>query len=298
MDRKETEKLERERARLEEARARLEAERQRFEDERQRLEDEKERMEDERERLREEAEEMKEEGREASREKAESRIEELRERAEQMSEARRERLERMGEQIEKAMEGVQEQIENSISGIDFEEVGRKLDRAAKDIEIHVSGFSKNVGVLNLKDITAEELEKMGEIRNAGIIIAPEELIGRVSSKITKNLGTVVPYKKGWRIYSGSTELSREMLEALDEPIDFVQTGYMNVPGDVPADLIKAKVRSFHNYGQISATEATYGILMARCLENYGGITKNGHFGDDDEIPEPPQPPRPPRAPRD
>lgn len=294
MDRKETEKLERERAKLEAARARLEEERQRFEDERQRLEDERERLEDEKERLEDEAEDIKEENEEAAREEAEAKAESLREKAECISEAHRERLERMGEQIERAMEGVQEEIENSLSGIDFEGIGRKLDNAAKEMEIHGDRFSKNVGVLNLKDITAEELEKMGEIRNAGIIIAPEELIGRVSSKISKNLGTVVPYRKGWRIYSGSTELSKEMLEALEEPIDFIQTGYMEVSGDVAPELIKAKVRSFHNYGHVSATDRTYGILMARCLENYGQISKNGDGAEDCDIPEPPAPPRPPK----
>ncbi len=294
MDDNESEEIEKKRARLETTRARLEDERDRVEDERQRLEDEKDRIENEMERLEEEAEEMKEEGEEAAREKLEKRMEELKRKAERLTGARRERVEKMAEQIEKAMEGVQEEIENSLFGLDFDETGRKMDRAAKDIEVQIGQFSKNVGVLNLKDITAEELEKMGEIRNAGIIIVPEEYIGRISAKITKNMGTVVPYRKGWRIYSGSTELSKEMLEALEEPIEFVQTGYMEVSKDVTADLIKDKIRSFHNYGHLFATESTYGILMARCLENYGQISKNGNGGSDSDIPEPPAPPKPPR----
>jgi len=311
MESKEIEKLEKERAKLERAREKLEEERQRFEDERQamedarqELEDARQELEDERESLVEEKEDMKEDEREQARDRVEQHREMLRERAEALVDAQREKLERMAAQMEKAMEGVQEQIENSIAGIDFgkieedirrsiPEMEKGLAQAEKHIEISMDRDMKNVGVLNLKDITPEELDRMGEIRNNGIIIAPEELMGRVSSKITKNMGTVVPYKKGWRIYSGSTELSREMLESLGEPIDFIQTGYMEVSKDVTADLIKDKIRSFHNYGQVSATSDTYGILMARCLENYGQISKNGNGGND-EVPEPPRPPKPPR----
>nr|QOV09136.1 hypothetical protein HULAa36F11_00019 [uncultured Thermoplasmata archaeon] len=298
MDRNEVEKLERERAKLEKARERLEEERQKFEDERQameearqELEDERDALDDEKEALEEEAEDMKEEERERIRDVIEQHREMLREKAEQLNERQREKMEKLSEQLEKAMEGVQDKIENSIAGIDFGEMGNGADKDLKDMgrdmkniarEIRICQDTKNVGVLNLKDITPEELDKMGEIRNAGVIIAPEELIGRISAKISKNMGTIVPYKKGWRIYSGYMEFDRAMLEALEEPIEFISIGYLSVEKDVSAELLKAKIRAFHNYGQVSATEETYGIIKSKCLENYGQINKNGH--DEEESP--------------
>ncbi len=303
MERDEREKMERERARLEDARARLEEQRDRVEDERQRLEDERDRILDEMEQLEEEAEEMNEDGKEAAREKIDERMEKLRMKAERLTGLRHERLEKMAEHIEKALEGIQEQIENSIAGIDFSAMGESLHKGfnemekglknmEKEIRISVENDMKNVGILNLKDITPEELDKMGEIRNMGIIIAPEELMGKISSKVVKNMGTIVPFRKGWRIYSGHTELDKSMLESLEEPIEFIHTGYMSIDKDVTPDLIKAKIRAFHNYGQISATEETFGILMSKCLENYGHISKNGDAEDyDEEIPEPPRPPK-------
>jgi hypothetical protein len=295
MDRDEKEKLEKERAKLEEARARLEDERDRVEDERQRLEDERDRIDDEMERLEEEAEEMKEEDEEAAREKVEERMEELRKKAERLTGIRHERLEKMAEQIERSLEGVQEEIENRLFGIDFGKMEEDLRNSTpkmkggpaqteKDIEISLDRDTKNVGILNLKDITPEELDKLGEIRNSGVIIVPEELMGKLSSKVTKNIGEIIPYRKGWRIYSGQTDIDKSMLDALEEPIEFIHIGQMTISKDVTADIVKAKIKAFHNYGHVSATEATYGIIMARCLENYGQISRDGDDGDEDAGP--------------
>jgi vacuolar-type H+-ATPase subunit E/Vma4 len=287
MDDKEMKKLKKEREKLEEARERLEEELERLEDRRQA-------MEDAREELEENAREMEENERERARDRIDEHREMLRERAEAM--------------IEAQMGIIEEQLENGIAGINFGNIGENIQKGMREMEkglknmeknIHISMESdmKNVGILNLKDITPEELDKMGEIRNMGIIIAPEELMGKISSKVTKNMGTIVPYRKGWRIYSGHTEIDSSMLEALDEPMEFIHTGYMSIAKDVTAVLIKAKVKAFHNYGHISATDETYGILMSKCIENYGEITRNGDYENDDiEIPKSPKTPRPPQAP--
>jgi myosin heavy subunit len=309
MDERDIRKLEKEREKLEKARERLEEERQRLEDERQEMEDARQELEDERERLRDEMEDMKENARDQARERLDEQREMLREKAEALTEEQRGKLESMAAKIEKAMESVQEQLENSIAGIDFDALGENLHKGMremekgfkdmeKDIRISVENDMKNVGILNLKDITAEELDKMGDIRNMGVIIVPEELMGKISSRVLKNMGTIVPYKKGWRIYSGHTEVDKAMLESLEEPIEFIHTGYLSIAKDVTAGLIKAKVKAFHNYGHISATDETYGILMSKCIENYGEITRNGDDENYDvEIPNPPKTPKPPRAPQ-
>jgi len=273
MSEKEIERLEREREKLEEARERLEEERERLEEERERMEEEagetKRRVIVHREEL----------------------TEEQREKIERAKEHAKERLEKAQARIEIAMDGIDDRIENALAGIDFDKINESVqqamenidfDKMNRDIEIAVEKSTKNVGVLNLKDITTEELEKMGPIKNVGVIIVPEELMSKVSAKIIKNIGTVVPYKKGWRIYSGSTTINKSMLEALDEPLEFIQTGNLTIAEDVPEKLVKDKVKAFHNYGHVQATEETYGVLMAKCLENYGNISQNGHDEDEDE----------------
>jgi len=288
MDKKELKRLELEREELERAREKLEVEREQLEQERERMEGERERMEEERE----------EHGKDA-REIAEKRRERVVIKHGQLSEEQQDKLDRMQAKldaaqdkmdnaqykIEIAMDGLDEKIENSIAGIDFDKINETVEKAManidmdkinKEVEMHMDhNFTKNVGILNLRDITAEELEEMGPIKNTGVIIVPEELMSKVSAKIIKNIGTVVPYKKGWRIYSGHTEINQAMLEALDGDLEFLQTGHLEISNDVSADMIKKKVKAFHNYGHVQATEETYGVLMAKCLENYGSITKNG-----------------------
>jgi len=203
-----------------------------------------------------------------------------------------EKLDKVQDKIDMAMDGLDEKIENSIAGIDFDKIndtvekamaGVDMDKINRDIEVHVNHHMKNVGVLNFKDITEEEIEKMGGIKNTGVIIVPEELMSKISAKVVKNIGSIVPYKKGWRIYSGHTEIDSSMLEALDEPLEFIQTGHLEINDDVSSKQIKDKIKAFHNYGHIEATEETYGVLMAKCLENHGHISKNGdEDGEDDD----------------
>ena len=78
----------------------------------------------------------------------------------------------------------------------------------------------------------------------------------------------------------SSQIAR-MLEALDEPLEFIQTGNLTIDEDVSEKLVKDRIKAFHNYGHVSATEETYGVLMAKCLENYGNISQNGEEEDDD-----------------
>ena len=272
MDKNEIKRLEKERERLDKERARLDKERSRLDQERERLEAEREQVDEEN------------EGH-GKKERVIIKHRDLTDEEQEKLDRAMEKLDKVQIKIEMAMDGLDDKIENSITGIDFDKINETVEKAmasvnkhAHDIDVEIGRVTKNVGVLNLKNITEEELEKMADIKNTGVIIAPEELMGKVSAKVIKNIGTIVPYKKGWRIYSGHTAIDRSMLEALDEPLEFIQTGHMGIRTDVTPKLIKDKIKAFHNYGYIQTTEETYGVLMAKCLENYGQISKNG---DDD-----------------
>ena len=108
-----------------------------------------------------------------------------------------------------------------------------------------------------------------------IIIASEKYLSKVSKKVVANLGMIVPYVEGMRLYTGSTTIDASMLQALDEPIEFIQTGHLSFGDDVTVEMVKENIKGFSNYGHISAPERIYGVIMARCMENYGHISKNG-----------------------
>jgi hypothetical protein len=134
--------------------------------------------------------------------------------------------------------------------------------------------AKNIGILDLRHATTEDIEKMEEMVNVGVIIVPEELVGKVSSKIKTNIGVIVPYVEGMRIFTGETTFNAAMLEALDEPISFIHAGELTIDSDVTPELIKNKIKSFRNYGETLVPAAAYGALMAKCIENAGEIKKS------------------------
>lgn len=187
--------------------------------------------------------------------------------------------------VEKAMEGIEEKVRMACARIEKEvgdiDVKIDIDTAGMECCQEDDDYTKNVGILNLKDITEEELDKMKPIKNVGIIIVPEKFMGKLSTKIKSNVGLTVPYKEGWRLFSGCTEITALMLDALDEPIEFIQVGSLTFKDDVTPDLIKSKIKAFHNYGSITAPEHVYGTVMAKCMENHGSISKNGNCCEDD-----------------
>jgi hypothetical protein len=134
------------------------------------------------------------------------------------------------------------------------------------------GFIENVGILNLKDVKEEDIEQMKRIKNVGVILAPKELIGKISAKIVSNVGVIVPYVEGMRLYIGKTSVNADMLRALEEPVDILQAGKLFIEQDVNPELILQKIKSFRNYGKtVVPTKETLGALMAKCIENMGKI---------------------------
>ncbi|MCW4021221.1 MAG: hypothetical protein NWF14_08350 [Candidatus Bathyarchaeota archaeon] len=150
----------------------------------------------------------------------------------------------------------------------------------EDIEVEVDegelkkkskeGTMKNFGVLNLKDMTEEEVADIKGIKNFGMLVIPNKFIGKISAKI-KNFGMLIPYIDGWKLYAGKTTINAQMLEYLKEPLEFIQTGKLAFEDDVTPELVKEKIGSFRNYAKIVVPSKLYGAVMAKCDENMGKI---------------------------
>ena len=128
-------------------------------------------------------------------------------------------------------------------------------------------------MLNFKDITEEELTNIKDIRNVGVIIVPKALLGTLSAKLTKNIGVIVPYGEGMRLYTGKTTFDAETLRQFTTPIEFIQVGTLTLEDDVTPELVSQKIQRVINYGKISVPAAAYGAFMVKCEENMGTIDK-------------------------
>jgi len=132
------------------------------------------------------------------------------------------------------------------------------------------GVIKNTGVLDLSSAVEEEIERIKKIKNAGVVIVPEKFIGRVSTKM-ENVGVVVPYREGMKLYSGESRLNADTLKSVEEPISIINAGRLFVEKNVTTELILQKIREIRNYGKIIAPKLNYGALMSKISQNAGKI---------------------------
>ncbi|MFN8494225.1 MAG: hypothetical protein U0350_41890 [Caldilineaceae bacterium] len=74
---------------------------------------------------------------------------------------------------------------------------------------------KNVGVLDLTSMKAEELTNITAIKNVGTILVPESLAGKLASIMTANVGLIVPIPDGGNVkphvMMGTVQMSGEAL---------------------------------------------------------------------------------------
>jgi hypothetical protein len=103
------------------------------------------------------------------------------------------------------------------------------------------GIIKNTGVLDLKSVTEEEVERIKGIENVGVMIVPEKFVGRISAK-TKNVGVVIPYKEGLRLYSGKSTINDETLKSFEEPIGIINAGKLLIEKKTTTELITQKIK--------------------------------------------------------
>ena len=132
------------------------------------------------------------------------------------------------------------------------------------------GVIKNTGVLDLKSITEEEIERIKGIENVGILVVPEKFLGKISAK-TKNVGIIIPYKEGLRLYSGKSTISDETLKSLEEPIGIINAGKLLIGKETTTELITQKIKEIRNYGKIIVPKHVHGALMSKITENHGKI---------------------------
>lgn len=185
-----------------------------------------------------------------------------------MNEEKREVIERAAAEIEEKAGNMAKEIEERV-GKATEGMGDNV----KEIEEKVEQITENIGILNLKNATEEEIDQMGKIRNVGILLVPEALVSKISSKIVENVGIVVPFVDGMRIYGGKTKIDAATLQAFEEPIEFVQAGKLVFAKDVTPELVSEKIKGFRNYGKIEVPKNAYGAVMAKCFENLGKIAE-------------------------
>ena len=109
-------------------------------------------------------------------------------------------------------------------------------------------------------------EKIESIVVMGNVICPEPLVGVVQSKIAHVMGHVLPYPASARLFPGSVDLDRALLESFDDGTDLAVVRTLRVVSDVPNDLLERKIGTIHAYGHVVCREENAPALKPKLVE--------------------------------
>jgi vacuolar-type H+-ATPase subunit F/Vma7 len=132
------------------------------------------------------------------------------------------------------------------------------------------GVITNTGILDLRNATEEDIERIKSIENVGVIIVPEKFIGRIRAK-TENVGVIIPYREGLRLYSGKSTINNETLKGFEEPASILNAGKLWIDKKTTSELIMQKIKEIRNYGKIIVPKHVQGAIMSKITENHGKI---------------------------
>lgn len=127
---------------------------------------------------------------------------------------------------------------------------------------------KNIGLLDLRKATMEELKEISSIKNIGTVVVKEEQLSLIGNIKQTNIGSVISLPEGVKlnIQNGSYTLSRNILEAMNESILLVINGKLKIEAIGDSSLLKKLYKVVVN-GKIIVMEEDMGALSSNLQVN-------------------------------
>ncbi len=181
---------------------------------------------------------------------------------------------------------VPEPLMAKLSGIPMENVGTVLPIPVGEKVKVVAGSLKLSGEALANPAGAEStlvvagllhattpVEKVGYkgLIVAGSILAPVGSETAIGAAISRLAGTVIYYKEGARIFSGTDRFSQAFFELLADHTHLILVGYYVFEPDVTAEVLKQKVSEITLSGKLAAPRALIPLIQALAVEKQGVI---------------------------
>ena len=128
---------------------------------------------------------------------------------------------------------------------------------------------ENVGTLDLRGATAEQVAILKKVKNTGtVLISPEARAG-LSGTSMENVGSVIEAGLDEKLLVGpSIEFDAEALDAMEDGQKLLITGIVTFADDAPAALVAQKIAKLRLTGILLASKSVQGILTGR-MEHVG-----------------------------
>lgn len=127
---------------------------------------------------------------------------------------------------------------------------------------------KNIGVLDLRKTTEEEMREIQSIKNIGTVVVREAQLGQMGHIKQVNIGAILslPENVLFVVQNGSFTLTRAMLESMQQPTLYVINGKFKLEPIQDATLLD-KIYQLMVNGKCIVLETDMGILSGRIQIN-------------------------------
>src|SRR5579871_820801 len=132
---------------------------------------------------------------------------------------------------------------------------------------------ENVGMLDLRGVSAEDLAKVESIRSCGAVLVDPDLRSAMTHIAMDSVGAVIDMPADARIMVEPwLELSKASLEAMPQGQKLLLIGIVFFKPDVPPALVTEKFETLQVVGVLMATAGVQGALLGKMQITGVGVT--------------------------
>ncbi len=142
----------------------------------------------------------------------------------------------------------------------------------------MSTLIKNVGILDARKATPEQIREIGKLNNVGCMVLSRENKAEFLKVSMENVGKMTELDDDYKLHTGPLEITRQMLEDSPNGVKLCVVGPLTVSQDIPVELLQAKLSGLHLIGPASVPEHLYGAFMSQIAEITGTVAVESGSG--------------------
>lgn len=135
----------------------------------------------------------------------------------------------------------------------------------------MSTLIKNIGILDARKASPDEIAKIGKILNVGCLVVSPGNKSEFMKLNMQNVAKMLELEDSYMLHAGPMEITRQMLEDADEGIRLCLVGPLDVASDIEPELLQTKLIGLYINGPASVPKKLYGTFMNK-IKNHTTIS--------------------------
>ncbi|HOZ00865.1 MAG TPA: hypothetical protein PLG20_03555 [Candidatus Syntrophosphaera sp.] len=135
----------------------------------------------------------------------------------------------------------------------------------------MSTLIRNVGILDARKATPEQISAIGQISNVGSLVLSAANKSELMKVSLFNVGRILELDDDYTMFTGSMEITRQLLEDSAKGVKLCMVGPLTVDSDITPELLQEKLVALYLIGPASVPENLYGAFMSRVKDIAGHV---------------------------